>query len=121
MAKASKSTKKFQSKHLKHTIEHRREVQKHNKKMGSRKKKSSSNDDTEDTRPKGGQPKEVFEDMPVDEFFAGGFEVPKEKNKKKKVQTDEDASSSEEEDEEAIYKRTIKICWILKVSIRWMQ
>lgn len=102
MAKASKSTKKFQSKHLKHTIEHRREVQKHNKKMGSRKKKSSSNDDSEDTRPKGGQPKEVFEDMPVDEFFAGGFEVPKEKNKKKKVQSDEEESSSEEEDEEAM-------------------
>lgn len=101
MAKASKSTKKFQSKHLKHTIEHRKEVQKHNKKMSSRKKSKSGATENEDTRPKGNQPKEVFEDMPVDEFFAGGFEVPKEKKSKKK-QSDDDESSSDEEDEEAM-------------------
>ncbi|ODV80081.1 nucleolar complex associated [Suhomyces tanzawaensis NRRL Y-17324] len=101
MAKTSKSTKKFQSKHLKHTLEHRKEVQKHNKKFASRKKGK-----TQDEEPK--KPKEVFEDMPVDEFFESGFEVPKEKkNKNKPVEESEDESSSDEEDAEGM-KETMK-------------
>ncbi|KAK6895391.1 Nucleolar complex protein 2 [Candida tropicalis] len=107
MAKTSKQTKKFQSKHLKHTIEHRKKVQEHNKKIASRKKNKSG----ESNPPKraDGKAKEVFEDMSVDDFFAGGFEVPKEKKKNKKVEEkkeeeeeDDDESSSEEEDEEAM-------------------
>ena len=42
MAKASKQTKKFQNKHLKHTIEQRKKVQAQNKKIASRKKSGSS-------------------------------------------------------------------------------
>lgn len=96
MAKPTKATKKFQSKHLKHTIEHRKEVQKHNKKYGLRKKKS---DEPEPEQPKKAS-KEVFDDMTVDDFFAGGFEVPKEKKKKGKKQESESEESDEAEDDE---------------------
>lgn len=101
MAKPSKATKKFQSKHLKHTIEHRREVQRHNKKALSRKKKSS-NDETD--KPSTPQPKEVFNDMSVEDFMEGGFEVPKEKKSSKKAQQESESEdeSSESEDEEAM-------------------
>lgn len=101
MAKATKATKKFQNKHLKHTIDQRRKVQDANRKYAARKKTKG-----EPVAPKS---KEVFEDMPVDEFFAGGFEVPKEKTKKgKKAPVEEDeGESSEEEDEEAL-KEEIK-------------
>lgn len=99
MGKTSKTTKKFQNKHLKHTLDHRREVQKHNKKYASRKKGKSTGEEEPEAKPKAAA-KEVFNDMSVDEFFAGGFEVPKEK-KSKKVES-EDESSEEEEDEEAM-------------------
>lgn len=108
MTKTSKLTKKFQNKHLKHTIEHRREVQKHKKKLGDRKKKKPSRDEAgEPTGPvrANGKAKEVFEDMSVEDFFEGGFEVPKEKkSKKKRVEEEEedDESSEEEQDEEAM-------------------
>ncbi|KAI5962492.1 NOC2 [Candida pseudojiufengensis] len=94
MAKASKQTKKFQNKHLKHTIEHRKKVQDFNKKAALRKKGKG-----EAPIRKDGKSKEVFDDMSVDEFFESGFEVPKEK-KKKKVAEEEEDSSSEEEDME---------------------
>jgi nucleolar complex protein 2 len=104
MGKTSKTTKKFQNKHLKHTLDHRREVQKHNKKYASRKKGKTSGVDEEsnEVKPKAAA-KEVFNDMSVDEFFAGGFEVPKEKKSKKSKKVEsEDESSEEEEDEEAM-------------------
>ncbi|KAG7195431.1 Nucleolar Complex 2 protein [Scheffersomyces spartinae] len=105
MGKTSKSTKKFQNKHLKHTIEHRKEVQKHNKLRGNRKKKSTTTNDGEEPKRERKAAKEVFEDMPVDEFFASGFEVPKEKKSKSKKESESEAdsdeeSSSDEEDEE---------------------
>lgn len=101
MAKPSKATKKFQSKHLKHTLDHRREVQKHNKKAGSRKKKSADSVPDAPSRP---QPKEVFTDMSVEEFMEGGFEVPKAKKANKKAIADDasDSESSESEDEETM-------------------
>ncbi|CAX40090.1 nucleolar complex protein, putative [Candida dubliniensis CD36] len=115
MGKASKQTKKFQNKHLKHTIEQRKKVQAHNKKIASRKKGGSS----ESNAPKraDGKAKEVFEDMSVDDFFEGGFEVPKEKNKSKNknknkqdtMEENEEDSSSEEEDEEAMKENLKKL------------
>lgn len=100
MAKPTKATKKFQSKHLKHTIEHRKEVQKHNKKYGLRKKKA---EEPEPEQPKKAS-KEVFDDMTVDDFFAGGFEVPKEKKLKKlkRAESESEESEESEEDEEAM-------------------
>lgn len=115
MAKASKQTKKFQNKHLKHTIEQRKKVQAQNKKIASR-KKSGSSSSGESNVPKraDGKAKEVFEDMSVDDFFGGGFEVPKEKNKNKNKQdtieeNEEEDSSSEEEDEEAMKENLKKL------------
>ncbi|KAL6454405.1 NOC2 Nucleolar complex protein 2 [Candida maltosa Xu316] len=111
MAKTSKQTKKFQSKHLKHTIEHRKKVQDHNKKIGAR-KKSKSGDKPAPPKRADGKAKEVFEDMPVDDFFEGGFEIPKEKKSKKKkevVEEEEESSSEEEEDEEAMKESMKKL------------
>lgn len=95
MAKASKATKKFQNKHLKHTIEHRKEVQKHNKKIALRKKSKGSSDAAPQPKVKKAT-KEVFDDMSVEDFFEGGFEVPK---PKKGVQIDEE--SEQESDNES--------------------
>ncbi|RLV95433.1 Nucleolar complex protein 2 [Spathaspora sp. JA1] len=110
MAKPSKQTKKFQNKHLKHTIEQRKKVQSHNKKIALRKKGKSSSEEEGATQPKrDGKAKEVFEDMSVDDFFAGGFEVPKEKkDKKKKKVEEEEEESSEEEDDEDVMKENLK-------------
>lgn len=100
MAKTSKATKKFQNKHLKHTIEHRREVQKHNKKFAQRKKSlSKDGKDAEPTESKTTKP--IFKDMSVEDFFEGGFEVPKPKKGTGIEEKSEDevmeASSDEEE------------------------
>ncbi|CAN3484541.1 nucleolar complex protein 2 [Diutina catenulata] len=94
MAKTSKSTKKFQAKHLKQTLEHRKKVQAHRKLTAGRKKKT-------DEEPKvPSAQKEVFEDMSVDQFFDGGFEVPKEKKSKKQQEESEESESSEDEEDE---------------------
>lgn len=95
MAKTSKATKKFQSKHLKRTLDHRKKVQAHNKKVLLRKKKLLSGDDSE---PVPTAAKEVFEDMSVDQFFDGGFEVPKEKKGSKKAELE--LESEDDSDEE---------------------
>lgn len=97
MAKTSKSTKKFQNKHLKHTIEHRREVQKHNKKIALR-KKGSGTGPAEPKEKKSTKP--IFDDMSVDEFFAGGFDVPKPKKGTKVADALEDEALEEEPLEE---------------------
>lgn len=113
MGKVSKATKKFQSKHLKHTLDHRREAQKHAKKYGKKGPKVDKEPEPKVSKAS----KEVFNDMSVEDFFAGGFEVPKEKKTKQssdssesgdsdgeeKDLSDEDGSgSSDEEDEEAL-------------------
>ncbi|CCE82940.1 Piso0_002706 [Millerozyma farinosa CBS 7064] len=106
MAKSSKATKKFQKKHLKRTIDHRKEVQKHNKKKASRKSKSSNGHENSTDKNKN----EVFDDMPVDEFFEGGFEemdgkTSEDKNSSKSSEEASDESSEEssgEEDEETM-------------------
>lgn len=97
MAKTSKATKKFQNKHLKHTLEHRREVQKHNKKIALRKKGKSSEPQAPPVKKTA---REVFDDMSVEQFFEGGFEVPKPK-KGKNVSTAENESESASESDDA--------------------
>lgn len=101
MAKTSKATKKFQNKHLKHTIEHRREVQKHNKKFAQR-KKSSAKDGTTDEPTESKATKPIFKDMSVEDFFEGGFEVPKPKKGtviEEKSEDEEMEASSDDNDE----------------------
>ncbi|CUM62891.1 uncharacterized protein PRCAT00000450001 [Priceomyces carsonii] len=97
MAKASKATKKFQNKHLKHTLDHRKKVQKYNKTHG--KKKLPVNSDATDKR-ESKATREVFEDMSVDDFLSGDFEVPKKKHSRGKEQDIDDNDSSSSEDEE---------------------
>jgi len=99
MGKVSKSTKKFQSKHLKRTLDHRKEVKKHKQLVDRRKKKA----DGSDPEPKAAKSNEIFDDMNVEEFFEGGFEVPKEKKgnkqtKKKEEQSEEDDDESSDEE-----------------------
>lgn len=103
MGKVSKSTKKFQSKHLKHTLDHRKEVQKHNKLKG--KKKSSDRDAP--VEPKKADKGELFDDMSVEDFFAKDADIAggkKNKKSSKLVQESEDESSSEEEFEQDMGK-----------------
>ncbi|CAM9023585.1 unnamed protein product [Wickerhamomyces anomalus] len=103
MGKTSKSTKKFQSKHLKRTLDHRKEVKKHKQLVDRRKKKNGGEQDGE-ARP--AKSNEIFDDMNVEEFFEGGFEVPKEqkgkktesKKQKKEAEEEDDESSSEDEE-----------------------
>lgn len=95
MAKTSKATKKFQNKHLKHTLEHRREVQKQNKKIALRNKGKS-------TEPPAAKEKKVeretFSDMSVEQFFEGGFEIPKPKKGTKLSIEEEDSDEGSEDD-----------------------
>ncbi|CAH6718230.1 nucleolar complex protein 2 [[Candida] jaroonii] len=96
MGKTGKATKKFQKNHLKHTLDHRKQVQKHSKLVQCRKKKPTGDNDNE---PKG-KSKEIFEDMSVDDFFEGGFEVPKPKKNAKPIESEDDESSEEEDIED---------------------
>lgn len=110
MAKASKATKKFQNKHLKHTLDHRREVQKHSKKIALRKKGKTGSTENEEEQPVKKVDREIFEDMSVEDFFEGGFDVPKVKKGVQPIEEsedekmDEDNDSSDEEDEEMMQK-----------------
>ncbi|SCU82832.1 LADA_0C08218g1_1 [Lachancea dasiensis] len=112
MAKASKATKKFQTKHLKHTLDHRKKLKNHAKKTKGRRGNKSEQEKEEAALTKEEQKmrdsakEEVFKDMSVEDFFAGGFEVPKKQGKGKrgkenkpeeKQQEEEDVSSSEDE------------------------
>ncbi|KAH3665554.1 hypothetical protein OGAPHI_003741 [Ogataea philodendri] len=93
MAKAKKSTKKFQSKNLKHTIEQRKKVQNYNK-LHNKGKKKNGPAPVEDKRDK-----EIFEDMDVEEFFDADTEVPASKSKKSKNESEDEDSSSESDAE----------------------
>lgn len=107
MGKTSKQTKKFQNKHLKHTIQHRKKAQDFKKKASMRKGKGKAkgNEEPYEEPSKNGS---SLGDMSVDEFFAGGFEMPEgmEKSKKKLEESDDEASLSDEssEDEENMKK-----------------
>lgn len=92
MAKTSKATKKFQKKNLKHTIEHRNEVKKHNKKIAGRRGAGKGKGNGATDAPQKKSTKPVFDDMSVEDFFEGGFEVPK---PKKGVNVDDDGSGPE--------------------------
>lgn len=84
----SKATKKFESRHLKDTIKRRKDFakvkQRHHIK-DKRKARQAQDDgkdrDEEESRPqkKQKQTEDKFQDMSVDDFFAGGFEIPENK------------------------------------------
>lgn len=106
MGKVSKATKKFQSKHLKRTLEHRKEQKDHRKRTQGRRGNKSEQEKQnaaltkEEQKLKKSAKEEVFKDMSVEKLFENGFEVPKgvKKGKKKQSEVEEEDSSSEEED-----------------------
>lgn len=102
MGKVSKATKKFQSKHLKDALEQRkknkiekkrREGRRGNKTEEEKKAKALTK---EEQKMKKSSKDEVFRDMPVDEFFEKGIELPKENKKLKKKQAESKGDSSDE-------------------------
>ncbi|KAF2668427.1 nucleolar complex protein [Microthyrium microscopicum] len=88
MAK-TKSTKKFEGRHLKDTLKKRKDDAKVKQRTKLREKKKTArraeNGDNEEEapKPKPSKGKELKE-MTVDEFFQGGFEVPEKPGKKRK-------------------------------------
>ena len=87
MAKA-KATKKFEKRHLKDSLKRRKDV-KSKQKLFATKKHRTINDDAQMSNDKDhGDALDGtgvrFEDMTVDDFFQGGFEVPEVRHKKRK-------------------------------------
>lgn len=109
MGKVSKATKKFQSKHLKHTLDHRKQEKENKRKIQGRRGNKSDAEKAknlltrDEQKLKKSAKEEVFKDMSVEEYFDKGMEIPKESKKSKvakkaKAQSDDEDSSSEEED-----------------------
>ncbi|SMN19564.1 similar to Saccharomyces cerevisiae YOR206W NOC2 Protein that forms a nucleolar complex with Mak21p that binds to 90S and 66S pre-ribosomes [Maudiozyma saulgeensis] len=108
MGKTSKATKKFQSKHLKHTLDHRKKEKLQKQKIKGRRGNKTEEEKVrsaltrDDQKLKQSAKEEVFKDMSVEEYFDKGIELPKENKKSKaarKAKSEEnDDSSSEEED-----------------------
>ena len=105
MGKTSKATKKFQSKHLKRTLEHRKEQKKQKKKIQGRRgnkteeEKKNAALTREEQKLKKSAKEEVFKDLSVEEFFDKGIELPKEnkkytKTKKNKSDSENDMDSN---------------------------
>lgn len=117
MGKVAKATKKFKSKHLKRTIDHRKEVKKHNELVSRHKKGKTGGASAEEVEARAEaarKKKDVFDGMDVEKFFDKGFEVPKAKGEAHKAKgkahkavqeaSDEESSSEEEEHEEELAK-----------------
>ena len=104
MGKATKATKKFQSKHLKRVIDHRRKVKEHKKRIQGRRGNKSAEEKAAEAGTKDDQKlrksakEEVFSDMSVGEFFDKGFSVPKKLKKSDNEQEQEQGSESSDEE-----------------------
>jgi nucleolar complex protein 2 len=109
----SKSTKKFEQRHLKDTLERRKGFKKTKQKLQLKEKKKArraeengrdadADDDAKSSaRKKKEEEKHAFNDMSVDDFFQGGFEIPelpKKKGSKRKrhAEDGEDSDSGSE-------------------------
>lgn len=118
MGGPKKSTKKFEKKHLKDTLERRKAAakikQRHqqNEKRKSQKASQREAEDATESSPEQDKKKDAFAEMNVDDFFAGGFDIPdvtsskkagkkdvapkigKRKRSAEQVQDDDEASES---------------------------
>ncbi|QEU58333.1 Noc2 [Kluyveromyces lactis] len=105
MGKVSKATKKFQTKHLKHTLDHRKKLKDHSKRTAGRRgnkteeEKNAAALTKEDQKLKKSAKEEVFKDMKVEEFFDNGFDIPK--MSKKMAKETEKASKAKDNDSES--------------------
>lgn len=114
MGKVSKATKKFQSKHLKHTLDHRKKLKDHAKRTAGRRgnkteeEKQAAALTKEDQKLKQSAKEEVFKDMKVEEFFDNTIDIPKmsknltkdtqNKNAENNSESDQQSSAEDEED-----------------------
>ncbi|CDO95256.1 unnamed protein product [Kluyveromyces dobzhanskii CBS 2104] len=112
MGNISKATKKFQTKHLKHTLDHRKKLKDHTKRTAGRRGNKTDEEKNalaltkEDQKLKKSAKEEVFKDMKVEDFFDNEFDIPKmsKKNAKEAQKAAEEKKkesvSSAEEDED---------------------
>ena len=91
MAGAKKSTKKFEKNHLKDVIERRKshaKVKQRHQMNDKRKEKNATKraeaEEANEISPEEAKKQNAFAEMNVDDFFAGGFEIPEANGKKSK-------------------------------------
>jgi nucleolar complex protein 2 len=91
MAGAKKSTKKFEKNHLKDVIERRKshaKVKQRHQLNDKRKEKNATKraeaEEANEISPEEAKKQNAFAEMNVDDFFAGGFEIPEANGKKSK-------------------------------------
>lgn len=89
MAGAKKSTKKFEKNHLQDVLERRKaqaKIKQRHQLNDKRKEKSAARraeaEAAAEQNPEDAKKQNAFSEMNVDDFFAGGFEIPEEKGKK---------------------------------------
>ena len=110
MGRVKKSTRKFESKHLTRMLDDRKAHKKtkqafllREKKKQKRQAARGPNNDDGDEQPKTKKQKpdgpQIFDDMSVEQFFAGGFELP-EAGVTKKAKTKGKRKRDEKEDDE---------------------
>lgn len=99
----TKATKKFESRHLKDTLKKRKEhakIKQRHQVNAKRKAKRAQTigDAEEDEQPaqkKQKQDNEALQNMSVDDFFAGGFEVPEDQQKKSRSKPSKDRKDND--------------------------
>ncbi|KAL1988814.1 hypothetical protein VTN96DRAFT_7698 [Rasamsonia emersonii] len=108
-SKLKKSTKKFEKKHLHDVLERRKEIAKIKQRQQLREKKKAKNAELREKAaaerqedPKEQEREKAFAEMNVDDFFAGGFDIPTENGKKaqKKDVTPKTGKRKRTEDQE---------------------
>ncbi|KAK4503722.1 hypothetical protein PRZ48_004637 [Zasmidium cellare] len=114
----AKATKKFEKRHLKDTLDRRNGLKKTKQKqqLKAKKKARKAEENGIDGKEERGDSsaqdggkksaKEAFQDMSVDDFFQGGFEVPelpkKKSSKRKRSDPEDDDDSVSQDEQEAV-------------------
>ena len=122
-----KATKKFEQRHLKDTLDKRNSLKKTKQKQQLKERKKARRAEEEGRDPnekqnegakpatKAGQDSSAFQNMSVDDFFQGGFEVPedpKQKGDKKRkraqpTKADDEGSDSESSDDSVMHEPVV--------------
>lgn len=115
----TKATKKFEKRHLKDTLERRKGLKKVKQKQQLKAKQKSrraeengeaSSAGKEEPREAKKSAKRAFQDMSVDDFFQGGFEVPempkKKASKRQRQENDASEDSDSSSDQELLAQRS---------------
>ncbi|QLG70439.1 hypothetical protein HG535_0A03780 [Zygotorulaspora mrakii] len=107
MGKVSKATRKFQSKHLKRTLDNRKQEKNQKQRVQGRRGNKTEQEKANAALTKSEQmlkksaKEEVFKDMSAEKFFDAGFEVPKESKKNSQARSKAQAEKSKENDGES--------------------